>query len=138
MFLLNQEIVSPFVHIFHIISIIAAEFEEPKTGISGRVKFSPSIKIFTKRQNFGLVKMQGICRQQIILAQNLKFVLGRVDNIVGKGENAAFSPFPPMLSMGGSRRGGGNPEPTPHPPPPPHPLEFWQKCAYRIREMVLV
>ena len=23
-------------------------------------------------------------------------------------------------------------------PDPPHPLEFWQKCAYRIREMVLV
>ena len=35
-FLLNQIIVSPFVHIFDIISFFAAEFEEPKTGISGK------------------------------------------------------------------------------------------------------
>ena len=34
-FLLNQIIVSPFVHIFDIISLFAAENEEPKTGISG-------------------------------------------------------------------------------------------------------
>ena len=32
-FLLNQKIVSPFVHIFGIISLFAAEFEEPKIGI---------------------------------------------------------------------------------------------------------
>ena len=32
-FLLNQIIVSPFVHIFDIISIFAAELEEPKIGI---------------------------------------------------------------------------------------------------------
>ena len=32
-FLLNEIIVSPFVHIFDIISLIAAEFEEPKIGI---------------------------------------------------------------------------------------------------------
>ena len=31
-FLLNQIIVSPFVHIFVIISLFAAELEEPKTG----------------------------------------------------------------------------------------------------------
>ena len=34
-FLLNQITVSPFVHIFDIISLFAAELEEPKTGISG-------------------------------------------------------------------------------------------------------
>ena len=34
-FLLNQIIVSPFVHDFHI-SLFAAEFEEPKIGISGK------------------------------------------------------------------------------------------------------
>ena len=34
-FLLNQVIASPFVHIFHIISLFAAEFEEHKIGISG-------------------------------------------------------------------------------------------------------
>ena len=35
-FLLNQIIVSPFVHIFDIISLFAAEFEEPRIGISGK------------------------------------------------------------------------------------------------------
>ena len=35
-FLLNQIIVSPFVHIFNIISLFAAEFEESKIGISGK------------------------------------------------------------------------------------------------------
>ena len=34
-FLLNQIIVSPFVHIFYIISLVAYELEEPKIGISG-------------------------------------------------------------------------------------------------------
>ena len=35
-FLLNQIIVSPFVHIFYIISLFAAELEVPKIGISGK------------------------------------------------------------------------------------------------------
>ena len=32
-FLLYQKIVSPFVHIFDIISLFAAELEEPKIGL---------------------------------------------------------------------------------------------------------
>ena len=36
MFLLNQIIVSPLVHIFDIISLFAVELEEPKIGISGK------------------------------------------------------------------------------------------------------
>ena len=35
-FLLNQITVSPFVHIFDILSLFATEFEEPKFGISGK------------------------------------------------------------------------------------------------------
>ena len=35
-FLLNQIIASPFVHIFDIISLFAAELEEPKIGVSGK------------------------------------------------------------------------------------------------------
>ena len=35
-FLLNQIIVSAFVHIFDIISIFALELEEPKLGISSK------------------------------------------------------------------------------------------------------
>ena len=34
-FLLSQKIVNPFVNIFDIISLFAAESEEPKFGISG-------------------------------------------------------------------------------------------------------
>ena len=35
-FLLNQITVSPFVHIYDIISLFAAEFEEPKIGMYGK------------------------------------------------------------------------------------------------------
>ena len=35
-FLLNQIIESPFVNIFDIISLFAAELEEPQIGISGK------------------------------------------------------------------------------------------------------
>ena len=35
-FVLNQINVSPFVHIFDILSLFAAEFEESKIGISGK------------------------------------------------------------------------------------------------------
>ena len=36
LFLLSQIIVSPFVHIFDIISLFTAELEDPKIGISGK------------------------------------------------------------------------------------------------------
>ena len=36
MFSTHQIIVSPFVHIFDIISLFAAEMEEPKIGILGK------------------------------------------------------------------------------------------------------
>ena len=46
-FLLNQITVSQFVQIFDIISLFAAEFEEPKIGIKGKgfwcCKFDPSV-----------------------------------------------------------------------------------------------
>ena len=35
-FLLNQIIVSPFVHIFDVISLFTAKMEKPKIGISGK------------------------------------------------------------------------------------------------------
>ena len=35
-FLLNQIIVSPFVYIFDVISLFAAELEEPKISVSGK------------------------------------------------------------------------------------------------------
>ena len=45
-FLLNQIIVSPFIHMFDIISFFAVELEEPKIGISGkRVKKTKRLQI---------------------------------------------------------------------------------------------
>ena len=45
-FLLNQIIVSPFVHIFDIISLFPAEFEEPEIGISGKaLKIALGMKV---------------------------------------------------------------------------------------------
>ena len=35
-FLLNQKFVSPFLNIFDIISLFAAEFKKPKIGVSGK------------------------------------------------------------------------------------------------------
>ena len=35
-FLLHQIVVSPFLYIFGILSLFAAELEEPKIGISGK------------------------------------------------------------------------------------------------------
>ena len=42
---------------------------------------------------------------KLIVTKKLQFALGRIQNIVGKGENAgyhlpAFSPFPTMFSKG--------------------------------------
>ena len=47
-FLLNQIIVSSFVHIFDIISSFAPELEEPKIGISGR-GLKQYLQIFCKK-----------------------------------------------------------------------------------------
>ena len=40
-----------------------------------------------------LSKFKGFADDKIILTQNLKFVLGRVENTVGKGENAGYQHF---------------------------------------------
>ena len=47
--------------------------------------------------------MKGFADNKIKVNQKLKFDLGKVKNIVGKGENAgklAFAPFPTMFSKG--------------------------------------
>ena len=46
-------------------------------------------------------KLKAFADDKLIVAEKLKFVLGRVENIVGKGENAGlqpFSPFPTVFS----------------------------------------
>ena len=47
------------------------------------------IQLFKKRKNFGQVKTESICKinDKINMIENLKFVFGRVENIVGKGED---------------------------------------------------
>ena len=63
-FPLNQVTVPPFVHIFDIVSLFAAEFEEPEIGVS--------------------VKGLNVA----------KFTCDLVGKIVEKGENAGFLLFP--------------------------------------------
>ena len=50
-------------------------------------------QFFTKPQNFRQVQIERICRQQNNVNQILKFDMGRVENIVGKGENAGYQHF---------------------------------------------
>ena len=58
-FLLNQKIVCPFVNIFYIISLVAAELEEPKIGVRGKglknrnISLKPLLKV---HQNVPWVK----------------------------------------------------------------------------------
>ena len=64
-FRLNQIIVSPFVHIFYIIFLFAAELEDPKI---------PKIGILGKGLSF--------------VTKIMKFVSCGIENIVGKRENS--------------------------------------------------
>ena len=48
------------------------------------------VKVSTKRQILRLVQIESFAEDKINLTENLKFVLGRVENIVGKGENAGY------------------------------------------------
>ena len=46
-----------------------------------------------------LSKLKAFADNNLNVNQKLKFALGRVENIMGKGENA-FSPFPRKISKG--------------------------------------
>ena len=64
-FLLNQKLVSLFVNIYDIISLFAAELEEPKIGISGKGL------TFYVQQNFSIAKIQSSCRLQFSMMLKL-------------------------------------------------------------------
>ena len=51
-FLLNQKIVSPFVNIFDIISLFAAELEEPEIGMWGKELNFYQIHMYISFNNF--------------------------------------------------------------------------------------
>ena len=60
-FLPNQIIVSPYVHIFDIISLFAAELEEPKIGISGKVNPNPAeFRVIMISQTNWLLALDGV------------------------------------------------------------------------------
>ena len=44
-------------------------------------------------KSFNLSKLKAFADEKINVAQNLKFVYDRVENIVGKGENAGYQHF---------------------------------------------
>ena len=76
----------------------------PDLSIRGGIKntsglVTPLLYNFTRRQYFQIVKIQSICIRQIKVTQKLKFVLGKVENIVGKGENAGYQHFPVFLAF---------------------------------------
>ena len=72
MFSTQSDNCSPFVHIFHIISLFAAEFEEPKIGISGK----------------GLTTSSNC----VVKDYNIKIVFYGEENIAGKADQH-FHPF---------------------------------------------
>ena len=43
-------------------------------------------------------QLKNICKSKLDVTQNIKVVFEKVENYVGKGENAGFSPFPTMFS----------------------------------------
>ena len=50
-------------------------------------------KLFTNDKSIDLPTLKAFADDKICVAQNLKFILGRVENIVGKGENAGYQHF---------------------------------------------
>ena len=48
---------------------------------------------FTKWQDFRQVQIESICRRQIAVNHMEKIVLNKIDNIVGKRENADYQHF---------------------------------------------
>ena len=58
-FQLNQITVSPFVHIFHTISLFAVELEEPKIGISGQ-RLTISLWLSTLPFRFEIKRLGGL------------------------------------------------------------------------------
>ena len=49
--------------------------------------------MYLYQQNFQMVEIDSICRQQNKTDLKINFALGRVENILGKGENAGYQHF---------------------------------------------
>ena len=57
------------------------------------IVFTVSTVYITFHKILTLTKLKGLADDKIKVTQKLKFVLGRVENIVGKGENAGYQLF---------------------------------------------
>ena len=55
--------------------------------------FLPFLKQFLSYNFLLSKKIESICRRTINVTEKLKFTLARVENIVGKGENAGHTMF---------------------------------------------
>ena len=108
-FLLNQIIVPPFVHIFDIISLLAAALEEPTIAIWGKgltfVHLTQKTMIKLHEQviihivillDFCRDKTENICRQPPYFAQMKEFLSARAENILQKEKMLVNTviPFP--------------------------------------------
>ena len=51
------------------------------------------LSVLTKQQHFRLVRTEAFAYDKINVTQKLKFVLRRVENIMGKGENDGYQHF---------------------------------------------
>ena len=51
------------------------------------------IYLFTKQQNFGYDQIESICRRQLYVAKVMISPFDKVENTVGKGENAGYQHF---------------------------------------------
>ena len=84
-----------------------ATSESPKRAVHAHVKllvvlFQPVLNSLPKDKFLDWSKLKTFADDEINVSEKLKFVLGWVENIVGKGEHAApaFSPLPTMFSKG--------------------------------------
>ena len=57
------------------------------------IRASCSKLLVSSLQNFELVQIKGFADDNINVAEKLKFVFERVENFVGKGENASYQHF---------------------------------------------
>ena len=56
-------------------------------------------ELFTKRHNFILVQIEGLAADKIGMTEKYKFILRKLENVVGKEENAGFPAFSSFLTM---------------------------------------
>ena len=93
-FVLSLITLSRFVQIFDIISLFAAEFEEPKIGISGK-ELSPFLTerglTISRTTNFRLFQIVRACKRRFQIVMKIAEISHkRVENTVGERRNCSL------------------------------------------------